>query len=76
MKTGICNNNYNNENIKGNTLDIINKLFNDGSLDKLLDEVLSKGTDITINDKENKIIYQFVSSDSKNKTSNISSIDL
>ena len=45
-------------------------------MDELLDEVLNKGTDITINDKENKIIYQFVSSSSKNITINISSIDL
>ena len=48
-------------------------------MDEVIDEVLTKGKDITINDKENNIIYQFISSDNnnnKNKANNISSIDL
>ena len=48
-------------------------------MDELIDDVLTQGTDVTINDKENNIIYQFVSSDrknNKNKTSNVSSINL
>ena len=78
MKNGMCDNKKdNNNNSKENILDIINESLHDGSMDEMIDEVLTQGTEITINDVENKIVYQFVSSDSKknrNKTSNVSSL--
>ena len=76
INNGICNNKKGN---KTNIYYIIKGAFNDGSMDEVIDEVLTKGKDITINDKENNIIYQFISSDNKNnknKANNISSIDL